>query len=65
MVTWKLRSCPRCGGDLFLDRDIYSWYEQCVQCGYVRDLKSIDEFDELEVEGGKKQATAGTRRRRR
>lgn len=53
MVMWKFRSCPRCGGDLFLDRDVYNWYEECVQCGYIRDLKSLDEFRELSVDGEK------------
>ena len=41
MVTWKFKSCPRCGGDLFLDRDIDSWYEQCLQCSYRNDLRNI------------------------
>jgi len=59
MVKWKFRSCPRCGGDVFLDRDVYNWYELCVQCGYIRDLKSIDEFNELSVGSGKKRAVAG------
>jgi len=38
MVMWKFKSCPRCGGDIFVDRDPYSWYEQCLQCGYLRDM---------------------------
>ena len=33
-----MRSCPRCGGDLFTDRDVYGEYLQCLQCGYLRDL---------------------------
>ena len=40
MVWWKLKSCPRCDGDMFIDRDLYGWYEQCIQCGYARDLRS-------------------------
>jgi len=35
MVSWKLKSCPRCGGDIFTDRDYYGWYEQCLQCSYL------------------------------
>ena len=35
--------CPKCGGNLYFDRDYYveggliSWYEQeeCLQCGYI------------------------------
>ena len=43
MVMWKLRTCPRCQGDLFVDRDIGtdSWFEQCLQCGYRRELRPI------------------------
>ena len=44
MGVWKLKSCPRCGGDIFVDTDIdYSWYEQCLQCSYRHELKSIYE----------------------
>jgi len=44
MAIWKLKRCPRCGGDMFIDRDIYGWYEKCLQCGYYGELKSLDEF---------------------
>jgi len=40
MAWWKFKSCPRCDGDMFIDRDLYGWYEQCIQCGYARDLRS-------------------------
>jgi len=38
------RKCPKCGGNLFLDRDyciegiVINWYEEetCLQCGYTR-----------------------------
>jgi hypothetical protein len=33
-----LKSCPRCNGDLFVDRDQHGWYLECIQSGYVRDL---------------------------
>ncbi len=35
MVRWKFKKCPRCSGDLFLDREPDGWYEQCLQCGYL------------------------------
>jgi hypothetical protein len=35
-------SCPRCKGDIMLgNKDQYGWYEQCLQCGYLRDLEII------------------------
>jgi len=43
MRKWRLKSCPRCKGDLYLEKDIYGWYEQCLQCGYVKDLDPIYE----------------------
>jgi hypothetical protein len=35
------RCCPRCGGKILIDRDYHGWYEQCLQCSYLRDLKVI------------------------
>ena len=39
MGKWKINGCPRCGGSLFVDRDIDGWYEQCVNCSYRNELK--------------------------
>ena len=33
--------CPKCGGNLYLDRDHYGWYEQCLQCAFTRDLRVV------------------------
>jgi hypothetical protein len=41
MVKWRVRSCPRCSGDLFLDRDLDFWYQQCLQCSYRVELKPL------------------------
>ena len=35
--------CPKCGGNVYLDRDYYGWYEQCLQCSYTRYLETIAE----------------------
>jgi hypothetical protein len=43
------RKCLKCGGSVYLDRDQFGWYEQCLQCGFVSDLKDI-------VANGKKDA---------
>jgi hypothetical protein len=38
----RFNSCPRCKGDIMLgNKDEYGWYEQCLQCGYLRDLEII------------------------
>lgn len=44
MVMWKLKSCPRCGGDIFIYRNIDGWCEQCLQCSYQHELKELVEF---------------------
>jgi len=42
MGGFRFNSCPRCKGDVMLgNKDEYGWYEQCLQCGYVRDLEII------------------------
>jgi len=33
------RRCPRCGGNLFCDRDYRGWYLECLQCSYTRELE--------------------------
>ncbi|MFC2032169.1 hypothetical protein ACFLUS_02190 [Chloroflexota bacterium] len=33
--------CPKCGGNLYLDKDHYGWYEECLQCGFTLDLRVI------------------------
>jgi hypothetical protein len=36
--TVKLRKCPRCSGNLVLDRDIDGFYKRCIQCSYRIEL---------------------------
>jgi reverse gyrase len=38
--------CPKCGGNIFLDRDCYGLYEKCLQCSYTRDLSDAVEVQE-------------------
>ena len=37
----RLKGCPKCMGDVRTDRDEYGWYEECLQCGYLRDLVEV------------------------
>ena len=41
MIKWKDKDCPRCKGNVYLEKDTYGWYEQCLQCGYSRDLDTL------------------------
>ena len=33
-----LKCCPRCRGDIHLDKDTYGHYVECLQCGFSKDL---------------------------
>ena len=33
--------CHRCKGTMVRERDLHGWYEQCLQCGYLRDLENV------------------------
>ena len=44
MVRWRLKSCPRCGSDMFIDKDFDNWYEQCLMCSYRVDLERISVY---------------------
>lgn len=37
----RLKSCPRCKGDVMVEHDYYGWYEQCMQCGHISDLPDV------------------------
>ncbi len=50
-MTMRLRDCPKCEGDVRVDRDEYGWYEQCIQCGYIRDLAPIAIVPERKTPG--------------
>jgi DNA-directed RNA polymerase subunit M/transcription elongation factor TFIIS len=42
MVMWRAKSCPKCGGDIFLDIDEDTWFDHCLQCGYRKQrLKEV------------------------
>jgi hypothetical protein len=51
------KRCPKCGGNVYLDRDYYGWYEKCFQCAYTRDLKNAIETQERVSEGNRKIAS--------
>jgi hypothetical protein len=35
--------CPKCNGSVYLDSDIYGWFEECLQCGHTSYLESVYE----------------------
>ncbi len=46
-MVW-FKSCPRCHkGDIALDRDLYGWYLQCLQCSYTKDIATPAEAERV------------------
>ncbi|MGP8080649.1 MAG: hypothetical protein ACLPVI_09100 [Dehalococcoidales bacterium] len=37
------RRCPRCHGNMFIDREYDGWYMECLQCSYTVDLDIMSE----------------------
>jgi len=42
------KRCRRCGGNVYLDKDQFGWYEECLLCSYTRDLQTIVDVRERE-----------------
>ncbi len=36
---FHFKACPKCKGDMYLDRDPYGSYLKCMQCGRLVDLE--------------------------
>ena len=38
----RVQTCPRCKGRIYIDRDEYGWFIECITCGYMHYLnKSV------------------------
>lgn len=62
MLRWRLKSCSRCGGDMFIDRDLDNWYEQCLQCSYRVELKHLTDSEKsVSTDKIPSQETVGTK----
>ena len=53
MAKWKVKGCPRCSGDMFIDKDLDSLYEQCLQCSYRVELQPLNKYKEPVATAGK------------
>jgi len=36
------KACPRCKGDMHVNRDIYGDYKECLYCGFMEDIPNED-----------------------
>ena len=57
----EFRACPRCRGDIKINRDMYGAYRECLQCGYILDIpteskKPENWLDAKQKPAGKNQA---------
>jgi len=62
-VRLRLKSCPKCKGDVMVDRDEYGWYEHCLQCGHRRDMESLVEAHEQHCDREKLQPRSTSRQK--
>ena len=47
--------CPKCGGNIFLDGDLYGWFEKCLQCGRTWYLDNVIEVRDKVDEGSSRE----------
>jgi len=40
MINFK--GCPKCQGDMVLEKDHYGWYHHCIQCGLHVDMPVLE-----------------------
>jgi len=57
-VMWRLKGCPKCRGDLYVERDLSGWYEECLQCGYFRELAGVGPLNGPRSPRGEKKSVA-------
>ena len=38
-TMFYFKACPKCGGDMYLERDAYGSFQKCLQCGRMIDLE--------------------------
>jgi len=41
------KACPRCQGDMHINRDMYGEYKECLQCGYMLDMAKANSLFSL------------------
>ena len=34
----RVQACPKCKGKIYIDRDEYGWFYECITCGYMHYL---------------------------
>ena len=55
---WRLKCCPRCGGDMFIGKDD-RWFQQCIQCSSRAELKVLEDLKKRPVKAKVHATTKG------
>ncbi|MFC1871338.1 hypothetical protein ACFLYF_02935 [Chloroflexota bacterium] len=42
MVKWRVKGCPRCGGDMFLETGMEGWFWDCLLCGFRDEVSEVE-----------------------
>ncbi|MDP2661310.1 MAG: hypothetical protein Q8R28_11345 [Dehalococcoidia bacterium] len=50
-MIW-FRACPRCNGELCLDKDRYGPYIFCLQCGWQKGLEDFKPAAQVVLQAG-------------
>ena len=56
------KACPRCDGDVHINRDMYGEYRECLMCGFMADIQKPSLL-EIDMAGAKKESKRGGRTR--
>jgi hypothetical protein len=48
MLSWQ--SCPKCKGKIYVDRDLYGWFVECLMCGFSHDLEELGISQEKSIQ---------------
>ncbi len=48
-----LKGCPKCHGDMYLEKDSYGVFRQCLQCGMIQDAPAAAKAAATGLRAGK------------
>ncbi len=42
--------CPKCRGEIYIDRDFHGWFVRCRMCSYISYLQELDVSQDNDIE---------------
>jgi len=49
MVRWRVKGCPRCGGDMYLEIEVGGWSWDCLLCGFREEIDRSEFYEKVPV----------------